>query len=108
MAQKPEDSPTPISWQTVVNQLKKGAFYSSTYPSFETIDLQNENSSDQHLCVTAKRARSLRVIGDGGTVLHTTRGNRLEWSVTTDLTYFRIEAVSGIKRSWSQPFYKQN
>ena len=108
MVQIPEDSPTPISWQIVVNQLKKGAFYSSTYPSFEKIDLQNENSSDQHLCVTAKRARSLRVIGDGGTVLHTTRGNRLEWSVTTDLTYFRIEAVSGVKRSWSQPFYKQN
>ena len=108
MVQIPENTPTPIDWQIVVEQLKKGAFYASTYPSFEKIEFHDESPSNQRLIVTAKRARSLQIIGDGGIVLHKEKGNQLEWSAIPHLTYFRIEAISGIKRSWSQPFYCQD
>ena len=89
------------SWQIIVEQLKAGAFYASTSPSFETIDLV-----DDTLTVRAVSwINSLRVIGPGGRTLHSEDGPQLQWQPSPGLTYFRIEAVSGIKRAWSQPFF---
>ena len=106
--QVPEDAPDPVDWQTIVQQLKNGAFFSTTYPAFEKIILESDSTSSGCLIVEAKRARELRVIGDGGTVLHQSAGNHLEWTIEPNLTYFRIEAVSGNKRGWSQPFYRES
>ena len=106
--QVPEDAPDPVEWGMIVQQLKNGAFFSSTYPAFEKITLGSNGSSSDILAVEARGTRELRVIGDGGAVLHRSRSNRLEWKVEPNLTYFRVEAVSGIKRGWSQPFYRES
>jgi hypothetical protein len=106
--QVPEDTPNPVDWGTIVQQLKAGAFISSTYPALEKITLESDDTSSDKLVVEARGTRELRVIGDGGTILHRATGNHLEWKVESKLTYFRVEAVSGIKRGWSQPFYRES
>lgn len=99
--QVPEDAvPT---WQLIVSQMKKGAFYASTYPVFEAIQFE-----DDTLTVTVdKRTKEIRIIGPGSKILAATEERTLEWQATAGLSYFRIEAVSGIKRAWSQPFFAQ-
>lgn len=90
-----------VTWPLIVAQLKAGAFYASTYPTFEYIRLDAEQLS----AATDRHTRSMRVIGPGGQVLYEVDGSKLTWSVEPDLAYFRLEAVSGIKRAWSQPFF---
>ena len=98
--QVPEDEDE-VTWQMVVAQLKAGAFFASTYPRFEQITLDEET-----LRVSAgRRAQLLRVIGPGGRTLHEQQGPQLEWQTEPDLSYFRIEAHTGVKRAWSQPFF---
>lgn len=98
--QVPEDAE--VTWQLIVEQMKKGAFYSTTYPLFERIYYEEDV-----LSVTADRlTQVLRIIGPGGKTLTEVNGQSLDWRVTPGLAYFRIEAVSGIKRAWSQPFYR--
>ncbi len=98
--QVPED--VHVTWQTIVNQMKKGAFYSSTYPVFESIVF----ADDQLAVKVDKRTRGIRIIGPGGSTLAESDGAAIEWSAPSGLEYFRIEAFSGIKRGWSQPFYR--
>lgn len=98
--QLPDDE-SPVTWQKLVSQLKAGAFYASTYSTFEHIEL-DENV----LTVGADRyVQELRVIGPEGTLLHASEGPKLRWQVVPNLTYFRIEAVCGARRAWSQPFF---
>lgn len=98
--QAPEDADT-ITWPLIVEQLKRGAFYASTSPRLESFTL-----TDRALEVEAcTRAKSMRVIGPGGQVLHEQPGRHLQWQVVGGLPYFRVEAICGIKRAWSQPFY---
>lgn len=100
--QAPEDEDDgDISWQTIVDQLKAGAFFASTYPRFEQITLEGDT-----LRVTCgNKVQRLHVIGPGGRTLHSQEGSTLEWQTEPDLSYFRIEAHMGIKRAWSQPFF---
>ena len=98
--QVPEDSSEIVPWRTIVQQLKKGAFFASTYSAFEEIILE-----DSVLKVTTKQSREIRIVADGGQVIHQVEGTSLEWCVESNLTYFRIEAISGVKRAWSQPFF---
>jgi len=100
--QMPEDVPEKVPWKTIVQQLKKGAFFASTYSSFEEIILE-----DGILKVTTKQSREIQIIADGGQVVFQVEGTNLEWRVESNLTYFRIEALSGVKRAWSQPFFQQ-
>ena len=89
------------TWPHIVEQLKAGAYFASTYPAFSRIVLK-----DGLLQVEGDRwALELAVIGPGGTELERTEGRRMEWKPPYGLTYFRVEARSGIKRAWSQPFY---
>lgn len=98
--QIPEDAEA--TWQLIVSQLKKGAFYATTYPEFESIQFD-----DNHLSVSADRhTKEIRVIGPGGGLLAAATGRQLEWQVVPGLPYFRIEAISGNKRAWSQPFFR--
>ncbi len=98
--QVPEDAE--VTWPLIVEQLKRGAFYASTYPGFSSLTL-----ADGILRVVATRkTRSLRVIGPGGAVLAEYEGGELEWPVQSGLAYFRVEAVNGRKRGWSQPFFR--
>lgn len=91
-----------VTWPLIVDQLKAGAFYASTYPRFETIAL-----ADGLLTVVAdNRTQQLRVIGEGGTERFSGSGSRLTWTVEDVGCYFRVEAESGRKRAWSQPFYR--
>ena len=91
----------PVTWPEIVAQLKAGAFYASTYPTFEQLDLQ-----DGQLTVVADRyVKEIRVIGPGGAVLHTHAGQRMQWTALPDLAYFRVEAICGNRRAWSQPFF---
>ena len=90
-----------ISWPLIVEQLKTGAFFSTTYPAFEGILLE-ENELRVSASVPAQR---IRVIGPEGKTLHLAEGRELNWQVRSGLTYFRIQAECGIKRAWSQPFF---
>jgi len=97
--QVPND--VPVSWPLIIEQLNKGAFYASTYPTFEQIDLQ-----DNTLVVRADRhTRGIRVIGPGGATLTEIHEPTLTWQVPSGLAYFRIEAFAGVKCAWSQPFF---
>jgi len=90
-----------VTWQMIVEQLKAGAFYSSTAPAFEELFLDDgilRASTNRHV-------RHLRVIGPGGVLIHEVEGNELEWRTVPCLTYFRVEAECGVKRAWSQPFF---
>ena len=90
-----------VNWQLIVERLKTGAFYASTSPSFERLELVDGTLTVHAVSWT----NSLRVIGPGGHILHSEDGSKLQWRPIPDLTYFRVEAVCGIKRAWSQPFY---
>ena len=90
-----------VTWPLIVAQLKAGAFYASTYPTFEYIHLD----ADQLSANADRFTQLMRVIGPGGCVLHEVEGTTLNWPVAPNLAYFRLEAVSGIKRAWSQPFF---
>ncbi len=91
-----------ITWPLIVQQLKAGAFYATTYPRFEAIKFDMNV-----LRVRAgKYTQQLTVTGPGGHILHSVKGPRLEWPTEAGLAYFRIEAKCGIKRAWSQPFYQ--
>ncbi len=91
----------PVTWEAIVDQLKAGAFYASTYLQFEQILLE-----EGVLRVSGgRRVNHLLVIGPGGEVLHETPGQSLEWPVQPGHAYFRIEARAGVKRAWSQPFF---
>ena len=97
----PEEDET-ITWQTLVQQLKKGAFYASTSPSFDQIIFD-----EQTLTVKCDRyVQEIRIVGPEGRTVFQTEGSRLEWAVEPDLTYFRIEGHCGVRRIWSQPFFK--
>ena len=90
-----------VTWETIVGQLKAGAFFASTYLNFEQIRLE-----DGVLRVSAgRRVKYLLVIGPGGEVYHESSGQSLEWPVQPGLSYFRVEARAGAKRAWSQPFF---
>lgn len=95
------DEDAEVTWQMLVSQLKKGAFFASTYPGFEQIlfDGKTLNVSCD------KFAQEILVIGPQGRVLHRESGDTLVWDVIPDLTYFRIEVHCGARRAWSQPFY---
>lgn len=98
--QVPEEADE-IGWQLIVDQLKSGAFYASTSPSFESLEL-----IDGLLKVRAVSwNNALRVIGPGGRVLCEVEGSELHWRPREGLTYYRVEAVCGVKRAWSQPFF---
>ena len=90
-----------VPWQMIVEQLKAGAFFSSTYPNFTELTLDNGT-----LRVSADGiVRRLRVIGPEAKTLYEVNEHTLEWQTEPDLTYFRVEAECGIKRAWSQPFF---
>lgn len=91
----------PVSWNVIVDQLKRGAFYSSTGPAFHRLALDNGQ-----LHVEAEKiVQRVRIIGPGGQMLVEVEGSALTWAVAADLAYFRVEADCGIKRAWSQPFF---
>jgi hypothetical protein len=90
-----------ITWSLIVDQLKAGAFFASTSPHFTKIVLEGNE-----LQVGADSfVERLQVIGPGGAVLHQVAGDNMIWQCQPGLTYFRIEAIAGIKRAWSQPLY---
>jgi hypothetical protein len=91
-----------VTWQLLVGQMKKGAFYASTYPRFESFSLDASTLR----VVAAKQTREIRIIGPGGAILDRCDGREMEWPVQSGLAYFRVEAVNGRKRGWSQPFYR--
>ncbi|MGA1199252.1 MAG: hypothetical protein ACO36I_22385 [Candidatus Latescibacterota bacterium] len=91
-----------VTWQMLVSQLKQGAFFASTYPSFKQILFDGKT-----LDVSCdKFAQEMLIIGPEGKVLHREVGAHLVWDAIPDLTYFRIEVHCGTRRAWSQPFYK--
>lgn len=91
----------PVSWKTIVEQLRRGAFFASTGPNFQRLALQ-----DGRLQVQAeRRVQRVRVIGPAGRTLAEAQGPTLEWAAEPGLAYFRVEAHLGIKRAWSQPFF---
>ena len=99
--QVPHDA-RPVTWQTIVDQLKAGAFYASTYPTFHDLRLDGDTlrvRADHH-------TKKIHVVGPGGEVIHGTGGRSLTWRPPAGLAYFRVEAVSGVKRAWSQPFFR--
>lgn len=90
-----------VTPQLIIDQLKIGAFYASTAPASQRIELEERILSVQASAFT----RSVQIIGPGGCLLHVRQGRELRWKTPADLGYFRIEAVSGRHRAWSQPFY---
>ncbi len=95
------DEDADVMWQLLVEQLKRGAFYASTSPAFDQILVDGDR-----LSVTCdKHVQEIAIVGAGGMDLYTTQSTSLEWEAGSGLSYFRIEARSGIKRAWSQPFY---
>ena len=98
------DEDVDVTWQLLVDQLKHGAFYASTSPEFEQLLFDGERvrvSCDRHV-------KEIAIVGPGGRDLCSTESASLEWKVESGLSYFRVEARSGIKRAWSQPFYGRN
>ena len=73
----------------------------------KSIIYQGSYYDDGILKVTTKQSREIQIIADGGQVGFQVEGTNLEWRVESNLTYFRIEALSGVKRAWSQPFFQQ-
>ncbi len=90
-----------VTWPLIVEQLKAGAFYASTFPTFERILLEGDRL---RVSVTAPIQR-IRVVGLEGRTLYVVDDRELEWTTTRDLSYFRVQVESGIKRAWSQPFF---
>ncbi len=99
--QVPEEDEN-ITWQTLVEQLKNGAFYASTAPTFEQILLDGQKLAAK----SDKFAQKIRIIGPQGQPVYETEGPLLEWTAPPDLTYFRIEVHTGVRRAWSQPFFQ--
>ena len=90
-----------VTWTSIVDQLKAGAFFASTSPRFTEIALEGNE-----LRVGADSfVERLQVIGPGGHRLHDVEDSSMAWKCQPGLTYFRIEAVAGVKRAWSQPFF---
>ena len=98
--QVPEDEEH-VSWQMLVEQMKKGAFYASTAPTFEQIIFDGETLTAR----SDRFAQTIRVIGPHGSILYQTEGPDLHWQPEPGLLYFRIEVHTGARRAWSQPFY---
>ena len=93
---------TTVTWSTIVDQLKTGAFYATTYPRINQVFHQHGSlhvHADHH-------TQRLKVIGPSGDTLYEVQSNQLKWQPLAGLAYFRVEAECGIKRAWSQPFYK--
>ena len=90
-----------ITWPLIVEKLKAGAFFSSTYPAFEQILLEG-NELRVFASVPTQR---IRVLGPEGRTLHLVEDSELNWQTQAGLTYFRVQAECGIKRAWSQPFF---
>jgi hypothetical protein len=93
---------TSVTWSTIVDQLKTGAFYATTYPRIHSVVHEHDAlhvHADQH-------TQRLKVIGPGGDTLYEVQSNQLKWQPPVGLAYFRVEAECGIKRAWSQPFYE--
>ncbi|MFA9477790.1 CehA/McbA family metallohydrolase [Phycisphaerales bacterium AB-hyl4] len=101
--QTPADHAGEVTWETIVEQLKQGAFYASTGPGFDKIHLSN---GQLHVKVDA-RTKHIRVIGPGSETLTQTDDGELTWSTPKGLPFFRVEAHRGIKRAWSQPFFAE-
>lgn len=95
------DEHAPVTWPLLLEQLRRGAFYASTYPTFERIELDGDVL---HVCAS-KQTKAIRVVGPGGRTLAHVPGHALDWPVEPKLRYFRVEAVAGVKRAWSQPFF---
>ncbi|NKB68262.1 MAG: hypothetical protein GKR89_14465 [Candidatus Latescibacteria bacterium] len=98
--QVPEDEEN-ITWQLLVEQLKKGAFYASTAPVIEQILFDGQNLSLQ----ADRFVQEMRVIGPHGEQLAVGQRPRLEWRAADDLAYFRVEVHTGSRRAWTQPFF---
>lgn len=98
--QVPEEE-SHLTWRLIVDQLKAGAFFASTSPGFTEIVL----AGDELRVGADTYVERLQVVGPGGAVLHEMKGDRMIWQCNPGLPYFRIEAVAGIKRAWSQPFF---
>jgi len=95
------ETPDPMTWQFIVEQLKRGAFYASTGAVIESITL-----ADGQLQVRGdRRVQCIKIIGPAGTTLTTATGPEMTWQPPDGLPYFRIEAHCGSKRAWSQPFF---
>ena len=90
-----------VTWQTLVQQLKAGAFYSSTSPSFDQITFDG----DLLRVKCDPYVQKIQVKGPEGLTVAQTEGNALEWVAEPGLSYFRIEGHSGVRRVWSQPFF---
>ena len=101
VVQMPEDDAA-VTWQGLIEQLKRGAFYASTGPSFEKLQLH-----DGQLHVAAGKRCTIQIVGPGGEVLARSDEPELTWNVDKGLPYFRAEIHRGIKRAWSQPFFAQ-
>ncbi len=90
-----------ITKDLLIEQMKKGAFYSTTYPLFELVEMGRG-----YLRIIAdSRTKGISIIGPGGKVLEYSCGREMEWHMKTGLKYFRIELKSGVKTAWSQPFF---
>ena len=84
-------------------------------PALITFTVAGDNTKKNSLKILnsiAKHADILELsflhncpIADGGQIVFQVEGTNLEWRVESNLTYFRIEALSGVKRAWSQPFF---
>lgn len=90
-----------VTWQLLVEQLKRGAFYASTFPEFEQVLFDGKRLSVK--CDTY--VQEIVVAGPGGHEVTRVEGSHLEWEPQPELTYFRVEARSGVKCAWTQPFY---
>lgn len=90
-----------LSWQSIVAQLKRGAFYASTGPTFKRLAL---DGGQLHI-EADKLVKQVCIIGPGGRTLAEAKRPAFSWPVPSGLTYFRVEADCGAKRAWSQPFF---
>ncbi len=90
-----------VTWPEIVAQLKAGAFYAANGPGFACIRWDGNTVQVEADDVT----EVLRFIGPGGQLLDERAVRELSWEPPAGLGYFRIEAVCGEKRAWSQPFF---
>ncbi|MBE7465044.1 MAG: CehA/McbA family metallohydrolase [Planctomycetes bacterium] len=98
--QAPEDAGA-LTWENIVEQLKRGAFYASNGPNFKRLEFRGGTLRVE----VEKLVRDIRVIGPGGETLAAHPGPALSWKAPAGLGYFRVEAHCGVKTAWSQPFF---
>ncbi len=89
-----------VTWQDLVAQLKVGAFFASTGPSFESLLWDGEILD----VLVSLPCSAIQVIGPEGRLLSKQQGAALRWKAPTGLRYFRVEALHEGNCAWSQPF----